>query len=158
MKELRTYISEGFFSNVGADVNNDIKRAIDIIKDASMNNVISSIVERQINERRKFTKLLASILEDVENDMKKGKLIFKYDKNDGTCIPHEVIITLEMTGSNNARWAYRGIDSKFGWLRAYDIAFNITMDLYYEAFKWVENPKHYHSIAKTIKIVEIKLS
>ena len=34
MKELKTYISEGFFNNVGA--NNIVKPVIDTIKDASI--------------------------------------------------------------------------------------------------------------------------
>ena len=47
MKELKTYISEGFFSNVGA--NNRINQAIDTIKDASLNDKINSS-----DKRRKF--------------------------------------------------------------------------------------------------------
>ena len=71
MKELKTYISEGFFTNVGA--NNIIKPVIDIIKDASMNDKINSSIKRQ-----EFVGSLTSILKDVENNMKKGKIVFEY--------------------------------------------------------------------------------
>ena len=54
MKELKSYISEGFFSNVGA--NNRIKLAIDTIKDASLNDKIDSD-----KKKLEFTDLLASI-------------------------------------------------------------------------------------------------
>ena len=40
MRELKTYISEGFFNNVGA--NNIVKPVIDAIKDASLNDKIIS--------------------------------------------------------------------------------------------------------------------
>ena len=42
MKELKTYISEGFFNNVGA--NNIVNPVIDAIKDASINDKINSLV------------------------------------------------------------------------------------------------------------------
>ena len=59
MKELKTYISEGFFSNVGA--NNRIKLAIDTIKDASINDKINS------RERKpELIDSLTSILKNIE--------------------------------------------------------------------------------------------
>ena len=63
MKELKTYISEGFFTNIGA--NNRINQAIDTIKDASLNDKIDSS-----DERRKFADSLAVILKDIENEEK----------------------------------------------------------------------------------------
>ena len=151
MKELKTHIFGGFFSNIGA--NNRIKLAIDTIKDVSLNNDISSI-----DKGRKFTKLLTSILEDVEADIKKGKFIFKYNRNDGSCIPQEIIISLEMPGPNAAKWAYSSKIGEFGGWSADDVASGITSDLFDEACQPAEDPQFYHSIAKTIKIVEIKLS
>ena len=145
MKELKTYISEGFFNNVGA--NNIIKPVIDAIKDASMNDKIDSDA--------KYRDLLTSILKDIETSIKKGKIAFEYlrdieDKNSKTTI------TLEMNESNDARWTY---SNKNG---TYDnsinaIVFNITNDLYYEAKYSSKNPNLRHSIAKTIKVTEFKL-
>ena len=146
MKELKTYISEGFFSNVGA--NNRIKLAIDTIKDASINDKIDSDA--------KYRDLLTSILKDIETSIKKGKIAFEYlrdieDKNSKTTI------TLEMNEPNDARWTY---SNKNG---TYDnsinaIVFNITNDLYYEAKYSSKNPNLRHSIANTIKVTEFKLS
>ena len=146
MKELKTYISEGFFNNVGA--NNPIKRVIDVIKDASINDKIDSDA--------KYRDLLTSILKDIETSIKKGKIAFEYlrdieDKNSKTTI------TLEMNEPNDARWTY---SNKNG---TYDnsinaIVFNITNDLYYEAKYSSKNPNLRHSIANTIKIVEFKVS
>ena len=146
MKELKTYISEGFFNNVGA--NNIIKPVIDAIKDASMNDKIDSDA--------KYRDLLTSILKDIETSIKKGKIAFEYirdieDKNSKTTI------TLEMNEPNDARWTY---SNKNG---TYDnsinaIVFNITNDLYYEAKYSSKNPNLRHSIAKTIKVTEFKLS
>ena len=146
MKELKTYISEGFFNNVGA--NNPIKRVIDAIKDASINDKIDSDA--------KYRDLLTSILKDIETSIKKGKIAFEYlrdieDKNSKTTI------TLEMNEPNDARWTY---SNKNG---TYDnsinaIVFNITNDLYYEAKYSSKNPNLRHSIANTIKIVEFKVS
>lgn len=146
MKELKTYISEGFFTNVGA--NNPIKRVIDTIKDASINDKIDSDA--------KYRDLLTSILKDIETSIKKGKIAFEYlrdieDKNSKTTI------TLEMNEPNDARWTY---SNKNG---TYDnsinaIVFNITNDLYYEAKYSSKNPNLRHSIANTIKIVEFKVS
>ena len=89
MKELKTYISEGFFSNIGA--NNIIKPVIYTIKDASINDKIDSD-----KERNEFVILLTSILKDVESDIKKGKFVFEYIRNDGTC-HMKTIISLEIT-------------------------------------------------------------
>ena len=146
MKELKTYISEGFFSNVGA--NNPIKRVIDTIKDAS--------IKDKIDSDAKYRDLLTSILKDIETSIKKGKIAFEYlrdieDKNSKTTI------TLEMNEPNDARWTY---SNKNG---TYDnsinaIVFNITNDLYYEAKYSSKNPNLRHNIANTIKIVEFKVS
>ena len=121
MKELKSYISEGFFNNVGA--NNPIKRVIDTIKDAS--------IKDKIDSDAKYRDLLTSILKDIETIIKKGKIAFEYlrdieDKNSKTTI------TLEMNEPNDVRWTY---SNKNG---TYDnsinaIVFNITNDLYYEA-------------------------
>ena len=146
MKELKTYISEGFFNNVGA--NNIIKPVIDAIKDAS--------IKDKIDSDAKYRDLLTSILKDIETSIKKGKIAFEYlrdieDKNSKTTI------TLEMNEPNDARWTY---SNKNG---TYDnsinaIVFNITNDLYYEAKYSSKNPNLRHSIANTIKVTEFKLS
>ena len=149
MKELKSYISEGFFSNVGA--NNIIKPAIDLIKDASLNDKINSN-----DERFKFADSLVVILKDLEADMKKGKFIFKYIRNDGTC-HMKTIISLEMTESKGARWIYSSTAAKFGW-SAYDMAYRIAADLYYEASYLVKESRLRHSIANTIEVTEFKLS
>ena len=124
MKELKSYISEGFFSNVGA--NNRIKLAIDTIKDASINDKIDSD-----KKKLEFTDLLTSILKDIETDIKKGKFIFKYIRNDWSC-HMKTMISLEMTESKGARWIYSSSSAKFGW-SAYDMAYRIAADLYYAA-------------------------
>ena len=149
MKELKTYISEGFFSNVGA--NNIVKPVIDTIKDASINDKINSH-----SKRLKFVDLLASVLRDVESDIKKGKLVFEYIKNDAIAA-HKITISLEITESNKARWTYSSKNGKFGW-SAGDITFCIASDLYYEASYPAEESRLRHSIANTIKVTEFKLS
>ena len=151
MRELKTYISEGFFSNVGA--NNRIKLAIDTIKDASMNDKIDSI-----SKRLEFTNLLTSILKDIETDIKKGKFIFKYTRADDTCAIHEVTVSLEMTEPNKAIWLYSNKNGKYYVMDANVAAFDIAVALYYEALCPTKESSLRHSIAKTIKIVELKLS
>ena len=148
MKELKSYISEGFFSNVGA--NNRIKLAIDTIKDASLNDKIDSD-----KKKLEFTDLLASILKDIETDIKKGKFIFKYIRNDWSC-HMKTIISLEMTESKKARWIYSNQTAKFGW-SAYDMAYRIAADLYYEASYPVKESRLRHSIANTIEVTEFKV-
>lgn len=154
MKELKSYISEGFFTNIGA--NNNIKLVIDIIKDASINDKINLR-----GKRREFIDLLTPILKDVETLVKKGKLVFEYTKNDETCRNNTITISLKMTGSNDAKWKYIDQSSRkpdsFRW-EARDIVLFIADDLYYEAVYPSKESKLYHSIAKTIKIVEIKVS
>ena len=146
MKELKTYISEGFFSNVGA--NNRIKLAIDTIKDASLKDKIDSDA--------KYRDLLTSILKDIETDIKKGKIAFEYlrdieDKNSKTTI------TLEMNEPNDARWTYGNENGTYdNSINA--IVFNITNDLYYEVVRPAKEPRLRHSIANTIKVTEFKLS
>ena len=146
MKELKTYISEGFFSNVGA--NNPIKRVIDTIKDAS--------IKDKIDSDAKYRDLLTSILKDIETSIKKGKIAFEYlrdieDKNSKTTI------TLEMNEPNDARWTYSNKNGTYD-NSINSIVFNITNDLYYEAKYSSKNPNLRHSIANTIKIVEFKVS
>ena len=151
MKELKTYISEGFFNNVGA--NNKIKLAIDTIKDASLNDKINT--KDQI---LKFRELLTSILEGVETDMKKGKFVFEYIRRDAIRRSmNKTTISLEISESNKAVWIY---DNESG-ESEYDvstIAFNIAMDLYYEFSKPTKKLNLRHSIANTIKVIEFKVS
>lgn len=152
MKELKTYISEGFFNNVGA--NNIIKPAIDAIKDASMNDKIDSS-----SKSLKFIGLLTSILKDLETNIKKGKLVFEYTRNDSVYADRKTTITLEMTGSKDAIWTYAYDGKNVGYKNfANLIAFSIANDLHYEAVYPATDSRLRHSIAKTIKIVEIKLS
>ena len=151
MKELKTYISEGFFSNIGA--NNRINQAIDTIKDASLNDKINSS-----DKRRKFDDSLAVILKDIETDIKKGELVFEYIKNDSGHIAHKVTITLKITGSNAAKWTYSSKIGEFGNRAADIIAFDIADDLYYETRFPTQDPNLRHSIANTIKVTEFKLS
>ena len=158
MKELKTYISEGFFSNVGA--NNRINQAIDAIKDASMNNKINT--ERK---RLDFTKLLASILKDLETNIKKGKFAFKftsmyefrYTNEYITRITNDIIISLEISGSNDIKWTYDNIDRGKLEYDAHEIALNIAMDLYYETTHPTRDSKFRHSIANTIEVTEFKV-
>ena len=149
MKELKTYISEGFFSNVGA--NNRIKLAIDTIKDASLNDKIDSD-----KKKLEFAGLLVSTLKDIETDIKKGKFVFEYIRNDGTC-HMKTIISLEITESKGTRWIYSSQTAKFG-CRAYDMAYRIAGDLFYETSYPVKESSRRHSIANTIKVTEFKLS
>ena len=149
MKELKTYISEGFFSNVGA--NNRIKLAIDTIKDASLNDKIDSD-----KKKLEFAGLLVSTLKDIETDIKKGKFVFEYIRNDGTC-HMKTIISLEITESKGTRWIYSSQTAKFG-CRAYDMAYRIAGDLFYETSYPVKESSRRHSIANTIKVTEFKIS
>ena len=151
MKELRTYISEGFFSNVGA--NNRIKQAIDAIKDASINDKINSD-----EKKLEFANLLVPILKDIETDIKKGRLIFEYIRNDEFCISYKTVITLEITESGKAKWTAGRDTNQRQWRHAEDIAFVISMDLCYEVKNSPQNPKFRHGIANTIKVIEFKVS
>ena len=150
MKSIRTYISEGFYSNVGA--NNIIKPVIDAIKDASMNNKIDSD-----SKRLEFVNLLTPILKDIEADIKKGKLAFEYIRNDVAHISRKITISLEIFGSNNAVWIYSSKTHRFG-RSANDIAFDVAMDLYYETKYPSQDPELHHSIANTIKVTEFKVT
>ena len=150
MKELKSYISEGFFNNVGA--NNIVKPVIDAIKDASLNDKIDSH-----DERFKFADSLVVILKDIENNTGKGKIVFEYIRNDSTKDHMKIMISLEIAEPGKARWVYSSKNGKFG-NSAEVIAFDISEDLYYEAVYPVKEPKLQHSIANTIKITEFKLS
>ena len=150
MRELKTYISEGFFNNVGA--NNRIKLAIDTIKDASIKDKINSG-----SKRLNFADSLAAILKDLEADMKKGKLIFEYIRNDSIKDHMKITISLEILGSNDVRWSYNSQSVSFG-RSAFDIAVSIANDLYYEATYPTKDSKLRHNIANTIKIIEFKIS
>ena len=150
MKELKTYISEGFFNNVGA--NNIVKPAIDAIKDASINDKVDSS-----SKKLKFADLLEVILKDLEANMKKGKLVFEYTRNDGTLRNDPVIISFKKSDSNDAGWSYDSQSISFG-RDAFDIAASIASDLYYEAKYPAHDSKLHHSIANTIKVTEFKLS
>ena len=152
MKELKTYISEGFFNNVGA--NNIIKPVIDTIKDASINDKINSSIKRQT-----FVSLLKSILKDVENNMKKGKIVFEYARNDSVYTDRKTTITFEMTGSKNIRCIYAYGSKNINYENLVSmLAFDIADDLYYEAVYPTKDPNLRHSIANTIKVTEFKLS
>ena len=151
MKELKTYISEGFFSNVGA--NNRINLVIDTIKDASLNDKVDSS-EKKIE----FANLLVPILKDIETDIKKGRLVFEYIRIDEANIPHKIIIILEMTGSNVARWSAGWTLNQRRWRHAEDIAFVIATDLFCDAKYSPHDPKLRHNISKTINVTEFKVS
>ena len=149
MKELKTYISEGFFTNVGA--NNRINQAIDAIKDASINDKINSS-----SKSLKFANSLAVILKDLEANMKKGKLVFEYSRNDST--NHiKTMISLEIDDLNDVRWSYVNQSASFG-RSAFYIAASIAEDLYYEATHPIKELESQHSIAKTIKVTEFKVA
>ena len=149
MKELKTYISEGFFNNVGA--NNVVKPVIDAIKDASINDKVDSLKKQD-----EFACLLESILKDLEANMKKGKLVFEYIRNDST--NHiKTMISLEIDELNDVRWSYVNKSASFE-RSAFYIAASIAEDLYYEATHPTRDSKFRHSIAKTIKVTEFKLS
>ena len=154
MRELKTYISEGFFNNVGA--NNRIKLAIDTIKDASLNDKIDSEIDS-----RKFINSLTSILRGIETDIKKGKFAFEYIRNDETSKNSKITISLEIDGSNDIRWLY-GNKYEYGryaiYFHADSIVSNVANDLYYETTHPTRDSKFRHSIAKTIKVTEFKLS
>ena len=150
MRELKTYISEGFFANVGA--NNIIKPVIDAIKDASLNDKIDSH-----DERFKFADSLVVILKDIENNTRKGKIVFEYIRNDSTKDHMKIMISLEIAEPGKARWVYSSKNGKFG-NSAEVIAFDISEDLFYESVYPTKDPKFQHSIANTIKIVEFKVS
>ena len=157
MKELKTYISEGFFSNVGA--NNRINQAIDTIKDASLNDKINS------RERKpEFIDSLTSILKNIESLIKKGKFIFKYTRNDGTCQNEPITISFKRSDPNDTSWSW---NYRAGWnsntkkgvkWSAVDIARRITDDLYCEAEYKLRDSKLRHSIANTIEVTEFKVS
>ena len=150
MKELKTYISEGFFTNVGA--NNIVKPVIDAIKDVSINDKINSS-----GKKLKFADSLTAILKDLEIDIKKGKLVFEYTRNDGTCQNESVTISFKKSDSNDVEWSYDSQSVSFG-RSAFDIAASIASDLYYEAKYPSQDLKHRHSIAKTIKVTKFKVS
>ena len=150
MKELKTYISEGFFANVGA--NNIVKPVIDAIKDASINDKIDSD-----DEKRKFVNLLTPILKDLETNIKKGKLVFEYTRNDRLFANYKTMISLEISEPNDARWTY---SNKYGKmvLGVKDIAFSIAIDLYHEVVHPTKTIRLRHSIANTIEVTEFKVS
>ena len=150
MKELKTYISEGFFSNVGA--NNIIKPVIDAIKDASINDKIDSD-----DEKLKFVDLLTPILKDLETNIKKGKLVFEYTRNDRLFANYKTMISLEISGPDDVRWTY---SNKYGKmvLGVKDIAFSIAIDLYHEATYSTKTIRLRHSIANTIEVTKFKVS
>ena len=149
MKELKTYISEGFFANVGA--NNMAKPVIDAIKDASMNSKINSS-----SESLKFANSLEVILKDLEANMKKGKFVFEYFRNDST--NHiKTMISLEIDGLNDVRWSYVNQSTSFG-RSAFYIAASIADDLYHEVTHPIKDSKFRHSIANTIKVIEFKVA
>lgn len=163
MKELKTYISEGFFSNVGAD--NRIKLVIDTIKDASINDKINS------RERKpELIDSLTSILKNIESLIKKGVFVFKYTRNDGTRQNELITISFKRSGPNDTSWNWNysaGYLASVRWTSntkkgvkwsAVDIARRITDDLYCEAEYKLRDSNLHHSIANTIEVVEFKLS
>ena len=150
MKELKSYISEGFFSNVGA--NNIIKPVIDAIKDASLNDKIKSY-----DEMRKFARLLEQILKDIETDIRKGKFTFEYTTRSEKFGKTKITISLENPESDDEKWTYSKQSSKRK-KDLYQIALTIACDLYNETAFSVKESSLRHSIANTIKITEFKLS
>ena len=151
MKELKTYISEGFFNNIGA--NNIVKPVIDAIKDASVNDKINSH-----DKIREFTDLLASTLKDIETDIRKGKFTFEYTTRSKKFGKEEITISLEGSKSDNAKWMYNSSLSALSEKDSYQLALTIAGDLYVETASPMKEPRFHHSIANTIKITEFKLS
>ena len=151
MKELKSYISEGFFSNVGA--NNPIKRVIDTIKDASMNDKIKSY-----DEMIAFVDLLEQILKDIEHDIRKGKFTFEYTTRSKRFGKEEIMISLENSESDD-KWIYSKPLSKYeDEKNSHQIAFTIAETLYNETTFPVKGSRFLHSIANTIKVIEFKVS
>ena len=150
MKELKTYIFEGFFSNIGA--NNIVKPVIDAIKDASLNDKIKSY-----DEMRKFARLLEQILKDIETDIRKGKFTFEYTTRSEKFGKTKITISLENPESDDEKWTYSKQSSKRK-KDLYQIALTIACDLYNETAFSVKESSLRHSIANTIKVTEFKLS
>ena len=150
MRELKTYIFEGFFSNIGA--NNRINQAIDTIKDASLNDKIKSY-----DEMRKFTHLLEQILKDIETDIRKGKFTFEYTTRSEKFGKTKITISLENPESDDEKWTYSKQSSKRK-KDLYQIALTIACDLYNETAFSVKESSLRNSIANTIKVTEFKLS
>ena len=150
MKELKKYISEGFFANVGA--NNIVKPVIDAIKDASLNDKIKSY-----DEMRKFARLLEQILKDIETDIRKGKFTFEYTTRSEKFRKTKITISLENPESDDEKWTYSKQSSKRK-KDLYQIALTIACDLYNETAFSVKESSLRHSIANTIKVTEFKLS
>ena len=150
MKELKSYISEGFFSNVGA--NNIVKPVIDAIKDASLNDKIKSY-----DEMRKFTRLLEQILKDIETDIRKGKFAFEYTTGSEKLGKAKITISLENPESDDEKWTYSKQSSKRK-KDLYQIALSIACDLYNETAFSAKESSLRHSIANTIEVIEFKLS
>ena len=150
MKELKTYISEGFFSNVGA--NNIVKLVIDAIKDASLNDKIKSY-----DEMRKFTRLLKQILKDIETNIKKGKFTFEYTTRSEKFGETKITISLENPESDDEKWTYSKQSSKRK-KDLYQIALTIACDLYNETSFSAKESSRRHSIANTIKVTEFKVA
>ena len=150
MRELKTYISEGFFSNVGA--NNIVKPVIDAIKDASLNDKIKSY-----DEMRKFARLLEQILKDIETDIRKGKFTFEYTTRSEKFGKTKITISLENPESDDEKWTYSKQSSKRK-KDLYQIALTIACDLYNETAFSVKESSLRHSIANTIKVTEFKVA
>ena len=150
MRELKTYIFEGFFSNIGA--NNIVKPVIDAIKDASLNDKIKSY-----DEMRKFARLLEQILKDIETDIRKGKFTFEYTTRSEKFGKTKITISLENPESDDEKWTYSKQSSKRK-KDLYQIALTIACDLYNETAFSVKESSLRHSIANTIKVTEFKLS
>ena len=150
MRELKTYIFEGFFSNIGA--NNIVKPVIDAIKDASLNDKIKSY-----DEMRKFARLLEQILKDIETDIRKGKFTFEYTTRSEKFRKTKITISLENPESDDEKWTYSKQSSKRK-KDLYQIALTIACDLYNETAFSVKESSLRHSIANTIKVTEFKLS
>ena len=152
MKELKSYISEGFFSNVGA--NNPIKRVIDTIKNASLNDKIKTY-----DEMIAFADLLEQIFKDIEHDIRNGKFTFEYTTRSKRFGKDEIMISLENSESDDEKWVYSKPLSKYdAWKNSHQIAFTIAGDLYNEITFPVKGSRFLHSIANTIKITKFKVS
>ena len=86
----------GFFSNVGA--NNPIKRVIDTIKNASLNDKIKTY-----DEMIAFADLLEQIFKDIEHDIRNGKFTFEYTTRSKRFGKDEIMISLENSESDDEK-------------------------------------------------------
>ena len=145
MKSLREKINEGFYKTVAPLYMN---QAVDLIKEISEE-------DRCYDKAHiaAFEQELGDILKRIERELTRGRFVFTYTKNDGTCADKKVKVTLTMFRANVLRWKYELGGDMRGW-DAETMSQAIVRDLYYEAKYLARDPKLHHSIAKTIEIQE----